>query len=76
LSADFTRIVLLSIGIGLPLSYLITSSWLDNFAYRISLSPVYFIAAALASLFTAWFTIGIHVVRSSLISPITALKER
>src|SRR5258708_3894924 len=75
LSADFTRIVLLSILIGLPLSYLITSSWLDNFAYRISLSPVYFIAAALVSLFTAWFTIGIHVVRSSLISPITALKE-
>jgi hypothetical protein len=75
LSADFTRIVLLSILIGLPLSYLITSSWLDNYAYRIVLSPVYFIAAALVSLFTAWFTIGIQVVRSSLISPIAALKE-
>ena len=76
LSADFTKMVLLSILIGLPLSYLITSSWLDNYAYRIALSPVYFIAAALISLFTAWFTMGIHVVRSSLISPINALKER
>jgi ABC-type antimicrobial peptide transport system permease subunit len=75
LSADFTGIVLLSVLIGLPLSYLITSSWLDSYAYRIALSPVYFVAAALASLFIAWFTIGLHVVRSSLISPVDALKE-
>jgi len=75
LSADFTRIVLLSILLGLPLSYLITSSWLDNFAYRIVLSPVYFIAAGLVSLFTAWGTIGVHVVRSSFMPPARALKE-
>ncbi|HMI59884.1 MAG TPA: FtsX-like permease family protein, partial [Puia sp.] len=75
LSADFTRIVLLSILLGLPLSYLITSSWLNNFAYRIVLSPVYFIVAGLVSLLTAWGTIGIHVVRSSFMSPIRALKE-
>ena len=75
LSADFTRIVLVSILLGLPLSYLITSSWLDNFAYRIVLSPVYFIAAGLVSLFTAWGTIGVHVVRTSFMNPVKALKE-
>ncbi len=75
LSADFTGIVLLSILLGLPLSYLITSSWLNNFAYRIGLSPVYFIAAGLVSLFTAWGTIGVHIVRSSFMNPARALKE-
>ncbi|HEY4062714.1 MAG TPA: ABC transporter permease [Puia sp.] len=75
LSADFARIVLLSIVIGLPLSYWMTRSWLDNYAYRIDLSPLYFIGAALVSLVTALLAIGVQIVRSSLIDPIAALKE-
>ncbi|HTI93002.1 MAG TPA: ABC transporter permease [Puia sp.] len=75
LSADFTKIVLLSILLGLPLSYLVTRSWLDNFAYRIHLSSAYFIVAGLVSLFMAWATIGVHVIRTSFMSPVRALKE-
>ncbi|MHA4809375.1 ABC transporter permease [Flavitalea flava] len=75
LSTDFAKTVLLSIVIGLPLSYWMTRSWLDNYAYRIDLSPLYFIGAALVSLVTALFAIGVQVIRSSLIRPVIALKE-
>ncbi|HEY6899399.1 MAG TPA: ABC transporter permease [Puia sp.] len=75
LSADFTRIVLLSIVIGLPLSYWIISSWLDSFAYRTPLTAGYFIGAGLGVLFIAWLTIALQVIRSSLAPPLPALKE-
>jgi ABC-type antimicrobial peptide transport system permease subunit len=75
LSADLTRMILLSIVIGLPLSYWMISDWLDHFAYRIELSPAYFIAAAGIVLGTAWMTMGAQLIRASLRGPIAALKE-
>ena len=41
LSGDFTQIVLASMLISLPLSYLISKSWLESFAYRIELQIWY-----------------------------------
>jgi ABC-type antimicrobial peptide transport system permease subunit len=75
LSADLTRMIFLSIIIGLPLSYWMTSYWLDHFAYRIGLSPAYFIAASGIVLCTAWLTMGIQLIRASLTGPVEALKE-
>jgi ABC-type antimicrobial peptide transport system permease subunit len=75
LSADFAKIVLLSVVIGLPLSYSMTRTWLNNYAYRIDLSPLYFIGAALMCLVTASLSIGAQVIKSSLIDPVKALKE-
>jgi len=37
LSGDFTKMVVVAIVIALPVSYLITSSWLGGFVYRIDL---------------------------------------
>lgn len=74
LSADFTQIILVSIMIALPLSYQLADSWLDDFAYRIKLSPLYFIGAALLTLLTAWITIGLQTIRAASINPLICLK--
>ncbi|MBS1663790.1 MAG: ABC transporter permease [Bacteroidetes bacterium] len=66
LSADFTRIVLLSILIGLPLSYWLTNHWLQSFAYRIPLGASYFLLTAFGVLLTAWLTIGIRIISEAI----------
>ncbi|RAJ82254.1 FtsX-like permease family protein [Chitinophaga dinghuensis] len=75
LSIDFTKIVLVAIVIALPLSYVLTRHWLDSFAYRIHLSAVYFVAAAVISLLVAWFTIGLQTIKASRVNPLLYLKE-
>jgi putative ABC transport system permease protein len=48
--------------------------WLQGFAYRIPLSPVYFAAAGLAALLIAWATILAHALRVARANPIHALR--
>lgn len=74
LSGDFTKIVLISLLISLPISYFITKNWLESFAYRIDLEVWYFIGSGLATLFIAWFTVGAQAIRAALVNPVEALR--
>ncbi len=75
LSGDFTKIVVASILIALPLSYLLVSKWLDGFAYRIELEPWYFVGAGLLALLIAWLTIGSQAIKAANINPSKCLKD-
>ena len=74
LSGDFTKIVLMSMLISLPLSFFITKHWLNSFAYRIELQIWYFIGAGLITLFITWVTVGTQAVRASLTNPVKSLR--
>ncbi|UCE07104.1 MAG: ABC transporter permease [bacterium] len=74
LSGDFTKIVLASMLISLPVSYFITKHWLDSFAYRIQLQFWYFIGAGLITLFIAWITVGVQAVRAATANPTESLR--
>lgn len=74
LSGDFTRMVLLSIIIGIPVSYFLLENWLNRFAFHIDLEPWYFIAAGLLSLFIAWITVATQAVRASRVNPVKCLR--
>ena len=75
LSADFTGMVLLAIVIALPVSYIITRSWLQNFAFSISLEWWYFASAGFAALLITWLTIGIQTIKTAHINPVNCLKN-
>jgi len=75
LSSDFTKIVSISIVIALPLSYLVTTYWLDSFAYRIPLQWWYFLGAGGLALFIAWFTVGIQAIKAAGINPTQCLRN-
>ena len=75
LSSDFTKIVLIASCIALPLSYLMTSRWLDNFAYRISLQWWYFIGSGIIALVIAWVTVGAQAFKASRVNPTQCLKN-
>jgi putative ABC transport system permease protein len=74
LSGEFTKIVLASMIISLPVSYFITTYWLGSFAYRINLQAWYFVGAGLVTLFVAWLTIGAQAIRAATAKPVEALR--
>ena len=75
LSTDFTKLVLTSILIALPLSFLLVTYWLNNFAYKIDLELWYFVSAGLVALLVAWFTVGMQAVKAARINPSQCLKD-
>ncbi|WP_232064520.1 ABC transporter permease [Rhodocytophaga rosea] len=75
LSKEFTKMVVMSILIALPMSYLLLSNWLDNFAFKIDLEAWYFLSAGIVALLIAWLTVGTQAVKAARINPIQTLKE-
>ena len=60
---QFSIPVLVANVIAWPLAWYYLQGWLQGFAYRISLSPFYFIGSGLVALLIAWATIFSHAVR-------------
>lgn len=73
LSTDFTKLIFTSLIIALPVSYYLIKNWLDGFAYRIDLSPWYFVIAGLSTLIIAWLTVGIQAMKAASANPIESL---
>ncbi len=75
LSSEFTKLVLISIFIALPIAYLLANSWLSSFAYRIPLEVKYFVGAGLIALLVALLTVGSQAMRAANKNPVHALRE-
>jgi len=71
---QFSIPVLIANVIAWPLAWYYLHGWLQGFAYRIPLSPVYFLGAGLAALLIAWATIFTHALRVARANPIHALR--
>ena len=74
LSRSYLRLMCVSCVIALPVSYFALRNWLEQFAYHIELSPVYFIGGVVAVMFIAWVTVGYHSVKASVANPVDSLK--
>lgn len=75
LSAEFTLLVLAGIAIALPVGYLISRSWLQDFAYAIDLNAWYFVVTALVALLLAWLTVGFQTFKSAQMNPVKSLRS-
>jgi ABC-type antimicrobial peptide transport system permease subunit len=73
LCREFLLLVSLAIVIAWPLSYLVMAGWLQDFAYRISLNPLYFILAMVFTLFIALFSVVFQALRASNNNPVKSL---
>lgn len=71
----FLALVLVANLIAGPIAYFIMQNWLDNFAYRTSLSVVLFAAAAGSTILVAFVTVGAQSVRAATSNPIKSLRS-
>jgi putative ABC transport system permease protein len=69
LTKNFTQLVVISILLGLPIAYFLTRRWLNDFAYRIDLSFVFFLIASGMVLLISWLTVSFQAYRAANINP-------
>jgi len=71
---QFSVPVLIANLIAWPVAWYYLHDWLQGFAYRITLSPIYFLGAGAAALVIAWATVFVHAHRVARANPIHALR--
>ena len=72
---QFSLPVLIANLIAWPIAWYYLQHWLQGFAYRIGLNPLYFLAIGLAALLIAWATVFTHALRVARANPIHALRH-
>lgn len=71
----FTKPVLWSLLIAVPVSYIIGNHWLETFAFRIEISMWFFVIASSLAMFIAWLTVSVHTFRAANANPLKALRD-
>jgi putative ABC transport system permease protein len=71
---QFSIPVLIANAIAWPVAWYYLHGWLQGFAYRIPLSPLYFLGAGAAAMVIAWVTVFTHAQRVAGANPIHALR--
>jgi putative ABC transport system permease protein len=71
---QFSIPVLVANLIAWPVAYYYLRGWLESYAYRISLNPLYFVGAGAAALVIAWATVVVHAAHVAKANPVHALR--
>jgi putative ABC transport system permease protein len=74
LSKETVLLIVVANAIAWPVAYYLMNIWLQRFAYRTTISPWLFAAAALLSILTAFLTVSFQSVRAALSKPADALR--
>ena len=75
LTKDFTKLVIISIGIAIPVSWWMMDQWLSDFAFNPGLNWWVFAAAGLLAVLIAWLTVSWQSVKAALVNPVQSLKS-
>ncbi|HXB43915.1 MAG TPA: ABC transporter permease [Puia sp.] len=75
ISKDFVKLVAIASLIAFPVAWLSMNSWLQSFAYRISINWWVFLAAGVATSSIALLTISFQAIRAANMNPIKSLKR-
>lgn len=73
-SSFFIKLILISIFVGAPLSYLVSIKWLQNFSYQVHFSFTLFILAGISTVLISFIPICIIAFRTALQNPISQLR--
>ena len=74
LSKDFVKLVIISIIIASPIAYWAMTKWLQDFAYRISISWWMVAVAGLSAIMIALITISFQSIKAALMNPVKTLR--
>jgi len=75
LSKDFVVLILVAFVIAAPVAWWIMHQWLQDFAYRIALSPWIFVAAGFLAIIIALATISFQAIKAALANPVKSLRS-
>lgn len=74
LSKDFLKLVVISLLIAIPLSWVAANKWLQNYPYRISMNWQLFAIAGLLVIMVALATISFQSIKAAIANPVKSLR--
>ncbi len=75
LSKEFVYLVIISCVIAAPIAWYYLNSWLTDYDYRITISWLVFVWAALAALFITVLTVSFQAIKAALANPVKSLRS-
>jgi putative ABC transport system permease protein len=66
--------VLIAIVIATPVSWIFMNEWLEDFAYRININWIVFLAAGLLVLLIALLTVSVRAIKAAVANPVKSLR--
>ena len=74
LSADFLKLIFISLIISIPIAWMATTRWLENYPYRITLGWWLFASAGILVMLIALFTISFQSIKAAIANPVKSLR--
>ena len=74
LTKDFLKLVLIAIVVASPVAWWAMDKWLADFVYRIEISWLVFVVAAILAVSIATLTVGFQAIKTALMNPVESLK--
>ncbi len=74
LSKEFTKWMALANIIAWPLAFVVMTNWLQEFAYRVSISWWVFLVAGASALIIALLTVSYQAIKAAVANPVDALR--
>ncbi len=75
ISSYFLRLVLISNLVAIPVGYVLMVEWLDGFAFRTEISPLFFVQAMILSVLIVIFSVGLEARRLVYQNPAEILRK-
>lgn len=74
LSVEFLKLIAISFLLAIPVSWYFIHNWLQDFAYRIEIGPMVFVATAGAALMIVLITISWQTLKAALMNPVKSIR--
>jgi putative ABC transport system permease protein len=75
MNSHYIKLMIIALIIAVPLAWWFMQQWLNDFPYRIEISPFVFLFAGLGELVIALICVGYLSLRAALLNPSHVLKE-
>lgn len=75
LSKDFVKMVIIASVLAFPIAWWAMDKWLQDFAYRISISWWVFLIGGVTALIIALITISFEAIKSAVVNPVKSLRS-
>lgn len=74
ISGQFLKLVLISFGVAVPLTWWLMHRWLEKYPYRIEISLWLFLVVGLVVLLLALAVVSLNALRAATVSPVKSLR--
>jgi len=72
---ELTILISIAFLIAAPIAWYFMNEWLQEYTYRITISPWFFATTIISSLIIAWLTVGQTAIRAAIANPVKSLRS-